>query len=422
MNIYDPIYGSFSIPEYLVELINTHEVKRLSQIRLSNSISPSLATLGELRRYSHTLGVLYLSLNSPLSEYTLDEKRAFYASALLHDIGTAPFAHIFEYHLKDLTEWNHEDIVEGIILGQATPENKVHQIYGYGNINFKSTLQKATISIEIVKSILSGDHPLSILLFGGLDLDNIDNVYRMSWALGLTNSSKNALELSKALGIDCERNVCLLHSKSSLIEDWATKRKYCYEKILFDGPNIAAQAVMFDTIGNAIDKKIISQSDWDLTDEQLLDILGKHPDTKENIIKWYLCKSPKLLFIIQISGSINNLSVTKIKHLKKKIEQIIDESYPTVNPLAYVFVDSGTFQKRLNFIDLNTKKRWFRGEKSESIILYGFSKTNKTLSRKKCEKVINNVIEKINVNNANIINIVNGLDNNVFYGQRKFAF
>ncbi len=104
MMIVDPIYGRFSLREQVKTLCMTPEVRRLSQIRLLNTLSPTLATLGEIRRYSHTLGVLFLASQSKfLGDVTVRE--AFAASVLLHDIGTPPFGHLFEYHLRERLSW-----------------------------------------------------------------------------------------------------------------------------------------------------------------------------------------------------------------------------------------------------------------------------------------------------------------------------
>src|ERR1039457_6018682 len=100
MIVHDPLYGRFELPSRLDRLLLAPEVRRLSQIRLLNIATPSLATLGDLRRYSHTLGVLHLALLSRQVGYTKEERDALAASVILHDIGTPPFGHLMEYHLK----------------------------------------------------------------------------------------------------------------------------------------------------------------------------------------------------------------------------------------------------------------------------------------------------------------------------------
>ena len=60
MIVHDLLYGCIQIPSVLDRLVAVPEVRRLSQIRLLNCLSPSLSSLGEVRRFSHTLGVLHL--------------------------------------------------------------------------------------------------------------------------------------------------------------------------------------------------------------------------------------------------------------------------------------------------------------------------------------------------------------------------
>lgn len=423
MKIHDPLYGSFVIPEFLLELIYTPEVRRLSQIRLSNSISPSLATLGELRRYSHTLGVLFLALNNPLKGFTTIEKRSFYASVLLHDSGTAPFAHLFEYHLRELKNWNHEFVAPGILRGEATPENIAHQIYGFRAIDFKKRLSKINIPTDIVESILEKNHPLSLLLFGGLDIDNIDNVCRMSWSLGMKYPPENALNLAKSISIS--KKFCINLSQEDgtiLVDEWAKNRKACYENIMFNGPNMAAQAVLFDSIGVAIKNEILSEMDWDLTDEQLLAKLSGDSLTKENIIKWYLGNLPKLVFAIQVSGSLGDFNPYSIYELNKIVKVELNSIFPREKALGYVYIDAGTFEKELLFDDLQSDAKWKHGNKTESVILYGFIKSSKKILDKHCLKVIDKIISKLNIDTHKIIRTIKGASGSKLYEQQEINF
>src|SRR3989442_11261486 len=112
MKVFDPLYGDFTLCREIAALAAAPEVRRLSQVRLLNTLTPSLATLGELRRYSHTLGVLYLCERNPALGFSQEERTALSASVLLHDIGTPPFGHLMEYHLRELSEWSHERIIK----------------------------------------------------------------------------------------------------------------------------------------------------------------------------------------------------------------------------------------------------------------------------------------------------------------------
>ena len=99
MRIHDTLYGAFEVPGYLGALLTAPEVRRLTEVRLININSISLAALADVKRYSHTLGVVRLCMENPLIGLNGDEIRAFLASILVHDAATPAFAHLFEYFL-----------------------------------------------------------------------------------------------------------------------------------------------------------------------------------------------------------------------------------------------------------------------------------------------------------------------------------
>src|ERR1051326_3831370 len=199
--VYDPLYGPFEIPARLEQLVLTPEVRRLSQIRLLNSLSPSVATLSEIRRYSHSLGVLHLCTQISRRDYSGEEQNALAVSVLLHDIGTPPFGHLLEYHLKEAIGWSHEDVIRSVLRRTHAPENVGHQIFAGHAVAFSRNLHDAGISLDLVEAIVTRQHPLSVLLFGSIDLDNLDNVARMAWGLGIVGSSMWATHLASVLGV-----------------------------------------------------------------------------------------------------------------------------------------------------------------------------------------------------------------------------
>ena len=111
MQICDALYGRFGLPAFLDRLVLAPEFRRLSEVRLLNINSASLASLADVSRYSHTLGVLRLALLNPLIGLGAKELKAFLASIVVHDAGTPAFAHLFEYFLSERYGWDHELVV-----------------------------------------------------------------------------------------------------------------------------------------------------------------------------------------------------------------------------------------------------------------------------------------------------------------------
>ena len=90
LKVHDCIFGSFELPSYLDSLLTTPEFRRLSEVRLININSPSLSSLSETKRYSHTLGVLRLALANPMLGFSEEERKALFAAII---VGTLPRTH-----------------------------------------------------------------------------------------------------------------------------------------------------------------------------------------------------------------------------------------------------------------------------------------------------------------------------------------
>lgn len=210
MSIYDPLYSRFELSEISQELAVLPEVRRLCQIRLLNSISPTLATLSELRRYAHTLGVLHLFNKWKASagrRYSKNEQDALEVAIILHDVATPPFGHLFEYILKEATGWDHEAAAVTTLLKSYSPASIAQAIYAGRRPKVLDQIERRGIDLELVKDILTKNHRLSGLIMGVVDFDNIDNVWRMAWALGLKCTPSDAGKLAESLDVDAAGNL-----------------------------------------------------------------------------------------------------------------------------------------------------------------------------------------------------------------------
>ena len=101
----DPLYNYISIDrendQWLLDLLDTPEVQRLRRIH-QLGVSFFTYTGADHSRLSHSLGVLHLMqqavehLKGDSKAHIGAARHALLASALLHDVGHAPFSHLFE--------------------------------------------------------------------------------------------------------------------------------------------------------------------------------------------------------------------------------------------------------------------------------------------------------------------------------------
>ena len=164
----DPLYGYWELPDFIEELLHTKELVRLRKI--SQVCLPNSFTLrGPMpNRTQHGLGVCRLSMcvleNNPnLEKY----KRVLPIAAILHDAGNSALSHLGEHFLREMTGKDGETFLEDILKGSET----------------EKLLLEMKIDIDLVLKLITGRiKPMSDILNGSLDIDNLDNVGRYASA------------------------------------------------------------------------------------------------------------------------------------------------------------------------------------------------------------------------------------------------
>ncbi|OGS78588.1 MAG: hypothetical protein A2Z94_06395 [Gallionellales bacterium GWA2_55_18] len=405
MNIFDPLYGEFTISSLAEKLVLSPEIRRLSQIRLLNSLTPSLATLGELRRFSHTLGVLHLfskwkDKNS--SGFSHDDIDALEVAILLHDVATPPFGHLFEYILKEEQGWDHEIASSELFRRHYAPENSGHQIFAGQTPRIYRTLQKLRLSNVTIEEILQKRHRFSPLIMGSLDFDNIDNVWRMAWALGLTKSSSSAIELASTITVAEDGGLVVPSTSRGLLLEWAGLRKAVYEILVFDAHTVAGQAILTKALRVAIKEGVLSAESWTLTDEELLRELSRHSSTKKLITQQYLGELPKSLITIQLKWQNTVLFESPHEVIQNAVSSVLKQVIKG-ELLVYVFKEKGSFSKRIVLYDEFGAGEEF-GDTTRSLIVYIFGSENTCRQAEKRTKEI--VSELLSVLQSNFDDVI----------------
>ena len=176
--IKDPVHGFVEVPNEITPLLDSLPLQRLRHIRqlgFAYLVYPG----ANHSRFEHSLGTMHLA-NRMCRNLGLDEEesRMVTSAALLHDCGHGPFSHATESFMKEYIGRSHEQIGH-LIKGE--PLGKV--------------LEAVAIDPAEIIGILEGDHPLSTILHGDLDVDRMDYLLRDAHYTGVPYGTVDAQRL-----------------------------------------------------------------------------------------------------------------------------------------------------------------------------------------------------------------------------------
>ena len=165
--IQDPIHGQLKLEDWQIAIIDTPEfqrLRRISQIGFANLVYPG----ANHTRFEHSLGTMHIAKTLvEKMDADDDEKREIVASALLHDIGHAPFSHCSEVILSKYLKIAHEDVERILKKGEI---RDVLNEFG-----FKVTKIIRHIKGQSECNVVSGD----------IDADRMDYLVRDSYYTGV---------------------------------------------------------------------------------------------------------------------------------------------------------------------------------------------------------------------------------------------
>lgn len=424
--IFDQMYGAIAIPVWLHPVVFSPELQRLREVRLINTTSPSCAALSDARRFTHTLGVLHLAsrlAKTIIRTWSLEEGRAFLVAALLHDVGTPAFGHLFEYQLASMKGWNHEKFVLDIIRGTYRFEKDYQHIYYNNPLSLHRVLERIGVDIETVVDMVNGRNALGKLLAGFIDLDNIDNVYRMAALLGLQPDFTEPVQLVDAI-LPTKDGPVFEKDAFPLLKSWQELRRRDYEILAFDEYCLSSQAMLTDCLTIALTRDILGERHWYYTDEQLLRELLKEEATKEIIRRFAVGDYYTQVFLGWYSCPKGEVDLRHPDHRTKLVEQIKKETNILCSP--YVFYDSGTFSKKLTlrFNVRSESKLMELGEKSQSTIVSVFThlKSLSSSERKKLGHAITEIMESYGLYQSCLKPIPDKRNTYEIPGQRAIPF
>lgn len=280
--VLDPLYGVFRPPDYFWDIMTTPEVQRLREIRLCNINSLLLTGAANVNRFEHAIGTYILAstcLNAwPLDGMSETNRTAFLLAALLHDIANAAFGHSIEY-IEEKRGFAPGEAFRYVVTGDSKGayhyrEASLEPIYYGRRSRLLDVLARqmglTSDQIEAIGEMIAGNGDLGPLISGSMDLDNIDNVYRLAYHMGLVRSGESALQLARSIWVH-DRELMVTNSAVGLLEEWTAVRERLYSYLLLNPEEFSAKCMLTQAIERA--RKNGLEIPWHYTDGQLVEKL-----------------------------------------------------------------------------------------------------------------------------------------------------
>lgn len=287
--VYDALYGPVTYPGYVWEVLLTPELQRLREVRLCNINSLCLTGGANISRYEHSLGTAYLAMQSTqVWPWGLDAKthRRIILAALLHDVGSSAFGHSIQYVISP-EGFEHESFYD-IINPESHRESEK---YGYQDTLMQPIyfgMPKRLVHIlpdddlRAINEIISGKGPYGPLINGNIDLDNIDNVFRLAYHIGIVRSGKTPLNLAQSIRI-INGQLVLDDGACHFVEDWYNVRRELYRYLLLNPDEFSAKCMLQEALELA--RRVTSVPFvWNDVDFDLLEKLAKSTGEVPSII------------------------------------------------------------------------------------------------------------------------------------------
>ncbi len=180
--IKDPVHGYVEVEDFALTLLDSPPLQRLRYVRqlgFSFLVYPG----ANHTRFEHSLGTMFLAdVAARRFGLSPDERRLIVAAGLLHDIGHGPFSHASEPLMEQYLFTSHDEI-GGIVTTGETGE----------------LLRTAGIDPSELSSIVRGDHRLSGIIHGDLDVDRMDYLLRDAYYTGAPYGTVDAQRLIRHL-------------------------------------------------------------------------------------------------------------------------------------------------------------------------------------------------------------------------------
>ena len=223
--IMDVLYGHIRLPAYVWRILPSPELQRLREVRLCNINSLCLTGGANINRYEHAIGTAHLALQCLRqwpSLISLEVQERIVLAALLHDINSGAFGHSVQYVMNP-SGFEHES-VNNIFAGVDRSPGFSYQQASLEPVFFGMPKRlHALLGVETASAIVelvAGTGEYGALISADIDIDNIDNVFRLAYHIGVTRDTETPLRLAESMWIESGA-LTIRQTALPLVQRWA---------------------------------------------------------------------------------------------------------------------------------------------------------------------------------------------------------
>jgi uncharacterized protein len=356
-------------------------LQRLREVRLCNINSLCLMGGGNINRYEHAIGTFHLAsecLESrpPLNPMSAKEQKLLLYAALLHDVASSAFGHSVEY-IESLHGFDHEKAFDYVALGKKG-DNYSYRFSTLEPIFFglpRELLKKIPAEdLEMVGKIIAGKTRLGKLINSPIDLDNIDNVFRMAYHIGIVKSGEVPLKLAKSFFIQGDELI-LKKEAIPLVNEWYRVRKNLYLLLLLNPEEFSGKCMLTEAIEVAKNSANIAPFTWHDVDFELLEKLKGTSAESANIVSRLM--KGDLYGCIGIFSTVKSdkyslfRNIESKRSLEERLSKIIRDSFKPSLKSAMIAMHP--------ILDINKTQRQIKLKTDDGQIIEIGSPTNQLL-------------------------------------------
>lgn len=320
---FDCLYGDVTLAPEIADLASKPLVQRLRHVRLSNIDSLDMPGISNISRYEHALGTAYLCDRIGLAKsLSRDERLLLEAAALIHDTAIAPFGHLAEEALQyTKAGFNHEQQWTLLLAGdEAVAVGGVDlQLYlgrqsGLRQWVLRTFGSNVNLRLSELFELIRGKGRLGKMIAGDMDVDNLDNVTRIAYHMGLQADRSLPLRIVESICGMAESGDILFNSEVvPYIRSWLELREAVYDRLMLSEADFSGKLMLLYATVAAFEAGRFTLSDWKWTDTQYLDcLLGvEDRNVKETVERWLLGEIWDLAPFLWVEGTAPPFSVLR---------------------------------------------------------------------------------------------------------------